>query len=427
MSDTHLLAAFGRRLSDAEQAALALLIELAAARGSALYLVGGSVRDLLLGRAHLDLDLVVETAAPVVARTFAARTGSTAVVHDSFGTAAVHGAGFRFDLVTARRETYPTAGALPVVVPATLADDLRRRDFSINAIALPLSGDQRGRLIDPMGGWADLARGLLQVMHDGSFRDDATRLWRAGRYAARLGLRLSPHTESLARRDRGYLQKISPARINHELMRLFDEQQPGRALVLLDQLEILSATLSFLRCTAGQASMLSRARRLCPDEPAAAMLAVLGMDWETDQFEQAIVRLALHRHDGHALRSLPALRAELARLVRGDHRPSAVTAVLDRYPLPAVAAVAAVSPRRRAGRLAAAYLTDWRHVRPLLDGARLQAIGVPRGPAIGDLLRRLRGARLDGAATSLEDEERIVLLSGATGGDLPVAGRSPDQ
>src|SRR3970040_2037071 len=165
--------------------ALDALTRTARARSLALYAVGGSVRDLLLERPTLDLDLTLEGDAPALARAVAAGLPDVrCTVHPTFRTATLKGAAFRIDVASARAETYERPGALPSVRPGPLRDDLRRRDFTVNAIALALTGDSAGSLIDPFHGETDLEAGLLRVLHAASFRDDATRILRGARYEA---------------------------------------------------------------------------------------------------------------------------------------------------------------------------------------------------------------------------------------------------
>ena len=170
--------------------ALSRLIELANQRGTAIYLVGGPVRDLLLDLLPGDLDVAVEGDAIDLATHLAAAADLRIVRHARFGTATVSGDGAHIDLAPARSETYEAAGALPTVHPSSIDDDLHRRDFTVNAMAFALNGNAVGRLLDPAGGRANLDAGLIRVLHDASFQDDATRILRAARYEARLGFRI---------------------------------------------------------------------------------------------------------------------------------------------------------------------------------------------------------------------------------------------
>ena len=159
--------------------------------GLAAYLVGGPVRDRLLGIPATDLDITVVGDAPRLAQRLADELGGKLTVHHRFGTATVDTDSVTVDLVTARRETYRYAGALPDVQPGVIEDDLARRDFTINAMAIPVTGDESD-LVDLHGGTRDLAAGLVRVLHDLSFRDDPTRMLRAVRYAARFGFEIEP-------------------------------------------------------------------------------------------------------------------------------------------------------------------------------------------------------------------------------------------
>ena len=197
----------------------------AAAEMRGVYLVGGAVRDLLLGRAPSELDVVVEGD---VAR-LAGALGDSSTVHERFGTATVRDGDCRWDLAAARAEEYARPGALPDVRAAAITTDLRRRDVTVNAIALDLgSGELRAadHALD------DLAGGRLRVLHDASFRDDPTRLWRIARYAARLGFTLEPHTAKLAAEAvaAGVAERVSGARIGNELRLALTEPDPVAAI-----------------------------------------------------------------------------------------------------------------------------------------------------------------------------------------------------
>ena len=181
----------------------------ASKKGFRLYVVGGFVRDLLLGMPNLDIDLVVEGSAVAMAKAMANRFGGEVRGHPRFGTAKwlLEGSSFTslpaIDFVGARRESYAQPGALPDVEPGSIEQDLLRRDFSINTLAICLNDGCFGQLLDLFGGVADLRAGAIRVLHDLSFVDDPTRILRAVRYEARLNFRIEPHTESLLIRRAG--------------------------------------------------------------------------------------------------------------------------------------------------------------------------------------------------------------------------------
>ena len=207
------------------------------ARGQAAVLVGGSVRDLLLNRPPKDWDVVVEGAAGPVVRDVAAAEDARVESHPAFLTFAIHFKdGTSLDVATARTETYARPGALPTVRPAALAEDFARRDFTVNAMACRATPADRGRLEDPLGGRADLDRGLVRALHPKSFEDDPTRLYRAARYAARYGWSVEPDTagwiDRAVREDRPAL--LSPVRRRNELFHLLEEDRPLAALQLLE-------------------------------------------------------------------------------------------------------------------------------------------------------------------------------------------------
>ena len=216
------------------------LISLAELRDVAVYLVGGPVRDWLLGLPAKDLDFVVEGNAPELAREMASRMGGQAVVHGRFGTATLSRGDLRVDLATARRETYPAPGALPQVEPSSILDDLARRDFSINAMAAPMGGADK-TLLDPKGGLEDLGRGSIRILHSRSFRDDPTRLFRAVRYEQRLGFAIEKATETLLvdAVESDCLDSVSGDRIRHELHWIFEEKEPVRTLIRANDLGLL--------------------------------------------------------------------------------------------------------------------------------------------------------------------------------------------
>src|SRR3954453_15415165 len=204
-----------------------------------VYLVGGTVRDLLLGEPGFDIDLAVEGDGQAFARALAGELGGGAPTHDASGPGVgEYGDGEPAEVGTARRERYESPAALPLVEPSTIEDDLFRRDFTINAMDVALTGESEGTLVDPFEGRRDLEAKTVRVLHDGSFVDDPTRIFRALRYASRYGFELDPHTDALAREaiQAGLVARLSPARLRDELILLLDEPQAERSLVGLEQL-----------------------------------------------------------------------------------------------------------------------------------------------------------------------------------------------
>ena len=204
-----------------------------------VYLVGGTVRDILLGERNFDVDVVVEGDAIELARAVAGELDGRVRAHKKFGTAVVlYGDDERLDLVTARSETYHAPAALPTVSPGTIEEDLHRRDFTINAMAVSLKGENLGELVDPFEGRADLGAERIRVLHDRSFIDDPTRILRAIRYEDRYGFRMDEHTVELARDciATGHVGDLSGARLRDELMALLEEGDVSHAIPRLAEL-----------------------------------------------------------------------------------------------------------------------------------------------------------------------------------------------
>lgn len=377
------------------RARLVAVGELAARRGWPVYVVGGFVRDLLLGLAPDDCDLVVEGDAPALARAAAQKWGGAVRVHVPFGTATwTPPDGSDLDFATARTETYPRPAALPVVqVPATLRADLDRRDFALNALALRLDGPHFGELIDPHGGRPDLEARRVRVLHARSFQDDPTRLFRAVRYEQRLGFSLAPDTRALMPGAWEALGTLSPDRVRHEFELIFREARAAAMLARLDALGVLAhvhPALAWGEAETADAAQIAQApwrewQMTC--DPDSAFLALLLRWAEAERAGDALARLNASRAVDQAVREALGLR-------RGWPRPSEAVAALDALSLPGVAAAYVARPDLRAD--LDKYLRRWRFVRAATTGNDLIARGLTPGPRFKELLWSLRAARLDG-------------------------------
>ncbi len=373
-----------------------------------LYLVGGAVRDLLRGASAVDLDVAVEGDAHSVARTLADRLAGEVRVHERFGTAAVRADGLTLDLATTRAESYDEPGALPRVWPAPLAEDLGRRDFAINAMAIGLHGDDLGHLYDPCGGSADLDAGIVRVLHDRSFVDDPTRLLRAVRYETRLGFALDGDSERLAREAAaaGTLATVSGARIRDELMDLLAETEVPAGVERLRELGIAAGLHPALDPDPElAASAALGAVALGADRALAALAALCAAAPQELDLWLADLHLGANERDAVARAARVGQRLALELRSR-EHAPSELRALLAREPLEALAlALAFQAPSDVVLR----WVTELRHVRLEITGDDLLAAGVPAGPALGHALDETLNRKLDGLVKDREGELRMAL------------------
>ena len=396
------------KLNAALTTAQAQLLRRAAAKsarlGARVYLVGGAVRDALLGRPVADVDLVCVSGGPRFGFALADALGGEVVASSQFGTHKIRAGGVAFDLAMARTESYAHPGALPSVRPGSIREDLARRDFTINAMAVELRGDTWGELLDEFGGVEDLRYGLIRVLHDGSFRDDGTRIFRAFRYAGRYGFRVEPETRQALDRDLRRLDTISGDRLRHELERVLDERRAAPILRLLRDAGALSAihpsldpddaTLALIDEVAGEPERGGRA----------VMLSVLVSSLSEGAAAELARRLNMGANWTRVVRDTIALRDAAGRLASAGVRPSDAYETLTAYHEDALRGCVLWARGEPASAWARRYLDALRHVRTLLNGDDLLALGVERGPAVGETLRSLLRARLNGEVRTREEE-----------------------
>jgi tRNA nucleotidyltransferase (CCA-adding enzyme) len=363
-----------------------------------VHLVGGAVRDILLGGVPYDLDLVVEGDAAA----FAASLGGTLRLHDRFGTSTVMFDGFSYDIARARRETYARPGALPDVAAASLADDLYRRDFTVNAIAVALTGATPGEVTAEPRALEDLEARRLRVLHDRSFDDDPTRLLRLARYAARLGFAVEAHTRTLveAAIESGALGTVSGSRLGAELRLLAREEDPIRALLALRELGLDRPLHRDLGLHDG--ALARRALALLPrgERRDRLAIAVATRDVPAIDLPPLLDWLAFEAEDREVIAATASRASDLARALAASQTPSAIAAAAAGAPPELVALAGALGPERQA--------RDWlerlRHVRLAIDGHDLITAGVRQGPDVGRGLRAALAAKLDGRTDTREDE-----------------------
>ena len=386
----------------------------AAALGLPAYLVGGGVRDILLGQPALDLDIVVEGNAIQLANALSSKYGGVLTTHTKFRTATWQPPeGPPLDLITARRETYRAPATLPDITPSTLADDLARRDFSINTLALRLADST---LVDLHNARADLQNGAIRVLHPQSFIDDPTRLYRAVRYEIRYGFTIAPDTLALIPPALPLVERLTAERLRHELDLAFYETRPARVLARMSELGLLNAVLpDVLPWDSALANWLDSALAVPPPPEWGLGLTfngqplnlVLGYAVWFSGLAQSQITL-LHERLTFPLtvlknaQAVSALLAELPALA--GSKPSAWVRHLTDVPLAALYAAHLISGEDAIKR----YVTDWQHIHPKTDGEALKALGLPPGPRYAEILWHLRAAWLDGEITTPEQEQTLL-------------------
>jgi tRNA nucleotidyltransferase (CCA-adding enzyme) len=383
----------------------------AAAMEQQLYLVGGVVRDLLLKRTNLDLDLVADCDAISLAETLARLKNGKVIAHSRFNTAKIKWNKWSVDIATARCESYERPGALPrVQCKCDIKDDLIRRDFTINAMAVSLNPGQYGEVIDLYGGRMDLEHGLIRVLHEGSFKDDATRIWRAVRYEQRLGFKIEHQTLLWLKRDISYLDTISGDRIRHEIELCLEEEKPEKVFLRAQELGLLARICPAFKADEWAARKISKARGVmqpyCP--PKELYLAFLVYHMSLKDLENLVTYLNFPQATAKSLLDTLKLKNELADLENPELPPSRIYHILHKYSQDAILANLLAVESRLIQEKIKLYLNQLRRVQTYLRGNDLKELGITSGPQIREMLEILHEARLDGKVSTREDEVRLV-------------------
>ncbi|MBA7665045.1 A-adding tRNA nucleotidyltransferase [subsurface metagenome] len=384
--------------------------KVAQSRGENLYLVGGVVRDLLLGQTNLDIDLVVEGDAIELAHQLVQINQAKITTHPHFNTAKLQWNKWSVDLATARSETYAKPGALPSVKPGSIDSDLFRRDLTVNALAIYLTPSHYGELIDLYGGRDDLEHKLIRILHEKSFTDDATRIWRGLRYEQRLNFQLEPTTLELLKRDIPMLDTISGDRIRHELELILREKCPEKVLRRAQELGVLAKLHPALKGNGWLAEKFGQGRQLSsPDQPPVGLyLALLTYPLTSDENEHLISRLRLPKLTAQVIRDTASIKAKLPSLANPELTPSRIYRLLHSHSPLAITANSLASDSPIARQHIQLFLDKLRYIKPALTGNDLKRMGIAAGPRIKEILQLLLEARLDGKVTNKKDEEGLV-------------------
>jgi tRNA nucleotidyltransferase (CCA-adding enzyme) len=404
---------------------------LADEQGVALYLVGGVVRDLLLKRRNWDLDLTVEGDGIAFARLVADRYGAGLALFERFATARLTlRKGLKVDIASTRRESYAKPGALPDVQPASLPEDLYRRDFTINAMAIQLNSARFGLLHDPYDGQQDLRAKAIRVLHEGSFIDDPTRIFRAIRFSERFGFHLEPKTSRLLKQAAAtdMVARLSGPRLANEMFLLMQERDPSRTIDRLSRLHLLRFLHPHLWYGKQADRLVTRLRRALtwrkqqsPGDPidrALLRLMALLSDANSSILQGVARRLQLSTGQAAAVEWAGDRTSRAAKILwgRSDMRPSQVYRLLLNMPDEALVLLLAKglanrdgAGGRRLARRLARFLKSDRWTMTSLKGEDLKRLGLKPGPHFKTILDRLLDQRLDGVVTTRSEECALVL------------------
>jgi tRNA nucleotidyltransferase (CCA-adding enzyme) len=384
-----------------------------------VYLVGGAVRDVLMGEPNFDVDIAVEGDGIALGQALARALGGRFVPHEKFGTAIVlYGDGGRLDVATARTEFYDYPGALPTVEQASIRQDLYRRDFTINAMAVSLKGQDFGRLVDFFGGHRDLADRIVRVLHNLSFIDDPTRIFRAIRYETRYGFRMDAHTLALAKAcvEMELVGELSSARLRDELQALLSEERVGDSVRRMAELGIDRAIHPHLAADEEAVRLLEQIDGLrgayAPNAPAWRLrLAVLARRLSSTEVLEWGERLKLRRRDAERIADAVAVAPRLRELAAATKEPAALWARVAPHD-PDGALFALAEAKGHARERIERYFEELRDIRLEISGGDLAELGLGESPRVGavleELLRRKLNGQLDGKAAEIEAAKELL-------------------
>ena len=383
------------------------------------YLVGGFVRDLLLGEPNLDIDIAVEGDGIEFARELAGKLSGRVRSHPKFQTAVVivsegrDGAPLRIDVASTRTEFYDFPAALPKVEHASIRQDLARRDFTINAMAVSLKPEDFGVLLDYFGGLTDLEKKRIRVLHNLSFIEDPTRIFRAVRYESRYGLRMDRHTLSLAKScsDMDLIGDLSSARLRDELILLLSESKVAFALRRMRELGLARSvhprlaldeeTIALVRTS----DVLWQRFNLNREVPLWRLRLVwLLRELEPEEITAWTERMKFRRRDSEVLARAGVVGRRLRQRLAADMSPADLREAARGEPLEAILVALALGVGEPVEKKLTEYLERTRFVRLALTGADLLALGFPESPRLGEVIQTLERLKVNGLLPTREDE-----------------------
>jgi len=386
------------------------IIEITSKKKVKCYLVGGAVRDIILGKTPKDLDFVVERKADIIAKELAIETNGEVLNNSEFGTSKLSIDKSIFDIANSRSETYAHPGALPDVTQNSIDKDLWRRDFSINSMALALSPDEEWQILDPTDGLLDVAKGIIRILHDKSFVDDPTRIFRAVKYAVRFGFAIEEHTMNLIETciKSNHINQISGHRILSELSQITEEENYIATTKLLSSLRILSSIHSKLEISDALLDRLNKLKTL-PILGTSKLLNLLLSDINTENINSICSRLDLSPKTKQILYDIQTIKQNSKSLSSCNILNSALMKTLDKLDIEAVSLMQIISESESLRENLSKFLETLHFIKPKIEPKQIICLGIPPGPQIGVLLADIRLAVADGILKTETEEKQFIL------------------
>ena len=374
------------------------------------YLVGGAVRDIILGKIPKDLDFVVDKKAENISSEIALELNGDVLSNSEFGTSKLSVKKSIYDIANARSETYAHPGALPKVTRNSIDKDLWRRDFSINSVAIQLTQDEDWQILDPTDGLTDISHGTIRVLHNKSFVDDPTRIFRAVKYSIRFGFSIDEKTGKLIGNciKSNYINKISGNRILSEVSQILEENDFKTNIQLLSSLGILSSIHPKLKIGS---ALLDKLTKLNNDtkEDKSKLLTLFFSDINPENIDGICQRLDVNPKTVKILHGIQTIKQNTKSLSKTKIINSELMMLLDKLDIESISSIQLISKNESLRKNLSNFLDKLRFIKPKIAAKEIISLGIAPGPQIGNLLADIRFAVADGILKTVNEEKQFII------------------
>ena len=386
------------------------IIDITSEKKIKCYLVGGAVRDIILGKTPKDLDFVVDKKAENISSEIALELNGEVLSNSEFGTSKLSIKKSIYDIANARSETYAHPGALPKVTRNSIDKDLWRRDFSINSVAIQLTQDEDWQILDPTDGLADISHGTIRVLHDKSFVDDPTRIFRAVKYSIRFGFSIDEKTGKLIGNciKSNYINKISGNRILSEVSQILEEDHFKASIQLLSSLGILSSIHRKLKIGDALLDNLNQLNNITKEDKS-TLLTLLFSDINSEDIDEICQRLDVNPKKVQILHDIQTIKQNTKSLSKTKIINSELMMLLDKLDVESISSIQLISKNESLRKNLSNFLDKLRFIKPKIAAKEIISLGIAPGPQIGNLLADIRFAVADGILKTATEEKQFVI------------------